>query len=156
MLSMIPKRFSWTFSLMDGSKSVADVVDLSWWSDKGEVTIQGVTYKVYRQRAMSGAFVLESADGVLARAEKPSVFRRSLVVEHSGRQYTLRATSAFRREFLLLDGSKRIGSISPEGIFTRRAAVDLPPTWPLHVRVFIVWLTVMLWKQDEAASAAAV
>ena len=104
---------------------------------------------------MSGAFVLESTAGVLARARKPSAWRRSLIVEHSGRQYTVRATSAFRREFVLLDGCTRIGSVSPEGIFTRRAAVDLPQTWPLPVRVFIIWLTVMLWKQDEGASSTA-
>jgi hypothetical protein len=151
MLNMIPKSFSWTFSVMDGSKQVAEAVDLSWLTEKGELKIHGVVYKAYREGMMSGAFVLESPDGVIARAEKPSALRRSLIVEHAGRQYTLRAKSAFRREFLLLDGSSRIGSISPEGIFTRRAAVELPEAWPLPVRMFIIWLTVMLWKQEQAA-----
>ena len=155
MLKMIPKTFSWTFSVMDGSEAVARAVDRSWWSDKGELTIQGITYTARRERPMSGAFLLESAAGVVARATKPSAFRRSLIVEHAGRQYTLRATSAFRRTFVLLDGSTRIGSLSPEGLFTRRAAVDLPPTFPLDVRVFIIWLTAMLWKHEEAAGGAA-
>lgn len=154
MLQMIPKRFSWTFSLMDGSQPVAHSEDRSWWSDKGELTVQGVTYTARREGVMSGAFVLESPAGVLARATKPSAFRRLLIVEHSGRQYTLRAASALRREFVLLDGSTRIGSLSPEGFFTRRAAVDLPPSLPLPVRVFIVWLTVMLWKHEQAAAAS--
>ena len=36
---------------------------------------------------------------------------------------------------------------------TRRALVDLPPDLPLPVRVFVIWLTVILWKrQAEAAS----
>jgi hypothetical protein len=148
---MIPKTFSWTFSVMDGSEPVARAEDLSWWSDKGELTVQGITYTARRERAMSGAFILESAAGVVARATKPSALRRSLIVEHSGRRYTLRAASAFRREFVLLDGSVGVGSLSPEGIFTRRAAVALPPTLPLTLRVFIIWLTVMLWKRDEAA-----
>jgi len=155
MLRMIPRAFSWTFSVTDGAEPVAQAVDLSWWSDKGQLKIQGVTYTARREGIMSGAFVLESAAGVVARATKPSAFRRSLIVEHAGHQYTLRATSAFRREFVLLDGSTRIGSLSPEGIFTRRAAVDLPPTLSLTVRVFITWLTAMLWKHDEAAGAAA-
>ena len=154
MLRMIPKRFSWTFSLMDGAEPVAHSVDLSWWSDKGELTVQGVTYIARREGFMSGAFVLESTAGVLARATKPSAFRRLLVVEHSGRQYTLRAVSALRREFVLLDGSTRIGSLSPEGAFTRRAAVDLPPALPLPVRAFIVWLAVMLWKHEQAAASS--
>jgi hypothetical protein len=153
MLQMIPKPFSWTFSVMDGAEPVADSVDRSWWSDKGELTVQGVTYTARREGVMSGAFVLESTAGVLARATKPSAFRRSLIVEHSGRQYTLRAASALRREFVLRDGSTRIGSVAPEGFFTRRATVDLPPALPLAVRVFIVWLAVVLWKHEQAAAA---
>lgn len=149
MLTMIPKPFSWTFSVMDGAEPIAHAVNRSWWSDKGEITVQGVTYTARREGVMSGAFVLESTAGVVARALKPSAMRRSLIVEHAGRQYRLRAVSALRREFVLLDGSTRIGSLSPEAIFTRRAAVDLPQTLPLTVRVFIIWLTVMLWKRDQ-------
>lgn len=151
MLRMIPKRFSWTFSLMAGAEPVAHSVDRSWWSDKGELTVAGITYIARREGVMSGAFVLESASGVVARATKPSAFRRLLIVEHSGRRYTLRAASAFWREFLLFEGSTRIGSLSPEGVFTRRAAVDLPPALPLPLRAFIVWLTVTLWKHQQRA-----
>lgn len=54
---------------------------------------------------------------------------------------------------MLLDGVTPIGSMSPEGIFTRRAAVDLPSTLPLTVRVFIIWLTATLWKHEANAAA---
>lgn len=37
VLKMIPKGFSWKFSVMVGSKAVADVVDLWWWPSKGEL-----------------------------------------------------------------------------------------------------------------------
>jgi hypothetical protein len=153
MLTVIPKWFSWTFSVMDGTDPVAQAVDLSWWSDKGQLTVQGVTYTARREGVLSGSFVLESPSGVVARATKPSMLRRSFILEHSSRKYTLRAASSFGRTFLLLDGSTRIGSVSPEGIFTRRAAVELPPTLPLIVRVFIIWLTVMLWKHEANAAA---
>jgi len=155
MLKAIPKRwFSWNFTVMEGSQPVADI-DVSWWREKGLLTIQGTTYKVYREGLMSGAFILESAGAVLARAEKPSAFRNSFIIEHAGKHYTLCKKSAFRREFLLLDGSGEIGSLSPEGIFTRRARVDLPEDLPLPVRVFIIWLAVILWKRDSDAGGAA-
>ena len=89
---------------------------------------------------------------MLARAEKASVFRHTLVIRHAGREYTLRHRSIFRQAFVLLDGSREIGSIVPEGIFTRKAAVDLPPDLALPLRLFIVWLTVMSWRQDAAAA----
>lgn len=148
MLTVIPKFFSWTFSVMDGPGPVALSVDRSWWSDKGELTIHGVTYTARRDGVMSRTFVLESASGVVARATRPSMLRRSFIVEHAGHQYTLRAASTFRREFVLFDGSTRVGSIKPQGMFTRRAEADLPSTLPLILRVFIIWLTVMHWKRN--------
>jgi len=44
-----------------------------------------------------------------------------------------------------LDGSRQIGSLAPNSVFARRAAVDLSDEWPLPVRVFIIWLTAILW-----------
>ena len=155
MLKAIPKRwFSWDFTVMEGSQPVADI-DVSWWREKGLLTVHGIDYMVYREGLMSGAFILELDGTVLARAEKPSAFHRAFLIEHAGKQYTLRAKSAFRRAFLLLDGSREIGSLSPEGIFTRRATVEFPEELPLPVKVFIMWLAVILWKRDSDSAAGA-
>lgn len=153
MLNAIPKAwFSWDFTVLEESQPVADI-DVSWWREKGLLTIQGTDYKVYREGVMRGAFILESAGVVLAQARKPSVFSRSFVLDHAGKQYTLR--SAFWRKYLLWQGDRQIGSISPESIFTRRARADLPEDLPLPVRVFILWLVVILWKRDSDSAAAA-
>ncbi len=155
MLTAIPKHWlSWDFTVMKGSQAVAEI-DISWWREKGVLTVQDVDYRVYREGMMSGDFILESAGSVLARAEKPSAFHRSFIVDHAGRRYTLRAKAVFRRAFLLLDGDRQIGSLSPEGMFTRRATVDLPEALPLPVKVFIIWLTVILWKRESDSGAAA-
>jgi hypothetical protein len=66
----------------------------------------------------------------------------------------LRAKSALRRAFILLEGSREIGAISPEGIFSRRAAVDLPEEMPLPVKIFITWLAVILWKRASGGAGA--
>ena len=52
-------------------------------------------------------------------------------------------------------GDKVVGALSPRGLFTRRAAIDLPETMPLSVRVFIIWLAVIIWKRDAEAQGAA-
>ncbi len=155
MLRAIPRHwFSWNYRIFEESQHVADI-DVSWWCEKGLLTVQGDAYQVYREGPKRGAFILESSGTVLARAEKPSVFLRCFFFEHKGRFYTLRASSAFRREFILLDGAETIGFLSPEGIFTNRASVDLPETLPLAVRVFIVWLTVILWRRESDSNPAA-
>ncbi len=151
MLRMIPNAFTWTFSIMDGAVRVAHAVDRSWWSATADLTVQGVAYTARREGLVSGQFLLESAAGIVARATKPSALLRSFRIEHAERRYTLRAPSALRRELVLFDGTTRLGSVSPEGVFTRRAAVDLPSALPLAVRVFIVWLTVVIWKHHNGS-----
>ena len=152
MLKAIPTSwFSWDFTVIDGTQPLA-TIDLSWWREKGELTVQGTAYQVYREGMLSGAFILEQGGSVMARAAKPSAFRRSFIIEHAGKQYTLRAKSALGREFLLLEGEREVGSISPEGIFTRCASVALPESLPPPVQIFIIWLTIILWKR-EAHSA---
>lgn len=148
MLKVIPKAWSYTFSVMDGTEPVAQAVDLSWWSDKGELRIRDDIYTARREKS---SYVLESAAGEVARAERKRKWYREFVIEHSGHRYTLRPMAAFRRPFMLLEGSTQVGSISPEGLFTRKAAVELPQALPLFLKVFVIWLAMTLWKHDESA-----
>jgi hypothetical protein len=149
MLKVIPKAWSYAFSVTVGAESVAQAVDISWWSDKGELRIQGAIYRAHRDKS---AYVLESAGGVVARAERPNRWTSVFDIEHLGHRYTLRAKSAFRRQFLLLEGATQVGTVSPEGLFTRKAAVWLPQSLPLFLQVFIVWLAMTLWKHEEYAT----
>jgi len=154
MLGAVPKRwFSWDFTVLDGQTPVADI-DVSWWRERGVLTIENRPYQVYREGLLSGAFVLEGDHGVLARASKPSAFTRRIAIESQGRRYELKPKSVFTRAFDLLRNDKPAGSLSPEGLFTRRMRVDLPEELPLPVRVFIVWLTVILWKRQHDQAAA--
>lgn len=71
-----------------------------------------------------------STTRLLARAEKPSVFRREFVIHHVGREFTLAQKHAF----------------------TRTAAASLPHELPLPVRMFIVWLTMISWRREATAN----
>lgn len=155
MLTAVPKRwFSWDFTVWDGDRSVASI-DTSCWREQGILTVDGVDHRVHRERILSGDFILETAGVVVARAQKPSAFRRAFAIEHHGRRYGLRATSMFGGRMALLEGDRSVGSVSPQGIVTRRLDVDLPPDLPLAVKVFVIWLAVILWKRDSDAGAAA-
>jgi len=138
---------------MDGPRPLAQI-DQSWWLEKGVLSALGVDHHVYREGVMSGDFILQRGGSVLARATKPSAFRRAFVLTYNETPYTLRAKSAFRRTFLLLDGTEQIGSIVPHGALTRRATVQLPDEWPFPVKAFAIWLTIILWKRDADAAAS--
>ena len=154
MLKVIPKAWwSHAFCVTDGTASIAQAENLSWWRDKGALQLEGATYTARRERS---AYILESATGVLARAERPRFWRRELIIEHSNQRYTLRAKSSWRRQFLLFEGAAQIGSVTPEGLFQRKAAVELPQALPLYLQVFIIWLVMTLWKHEDAAASGAV
>jgi hypothetical protein len=153
MLQATPRNwFSWNFVVSDGEREVADI-RLAMLREAGELVVEQNTYRVNREGIMSGAFVLQSAGRDLARAEKPSAFQRSFQIVVDGETYTLGAKSAFRRKFVLKDGERPVGSVYPVNAFTRKCIVDLPADIPLPVRVFMVWLVIILWKRDNDSAA---
>jgi hypothetical protein len=150
-LQIVPTHwYSWDVTLADESRSVAGIT-LSSWREKGELTIDGGTYRVSREGMVSGDFVLEGRGGTVARATKPSVFRRELVIRYADRTYMLRPQSAFGRTFVLWEGSRELGSIAPHSAFTCKADADLPQDLPLTLRAFIVWLVLMSWKRAQSS-----
>lgn len=163
MLTIIPRTwYSWDFTVMDEDREVASM-DLSGWREKGTLTIDGVEHRVYREGRMSGDFVLERDGRVLVRAVKPSAFSSTIVVHaDDGREYTLKKKSVWRRPFVVLTplgeagsaSERTVGSLVPAGIMTRKAYADLPTAWPLPLRLFVIWLAVIMWKREADAAAA--
>ena len=137
--------FSWDFTVYDDGVPVAEI-DLAWIREAGDVIIDAVPCQLYRDGLM-GDFVLEAGGFALVRASKPSAFLREFDITYDERRFTLKAQSAFTRGFDLFEDDERIGVIEPDHMFTRKMTVNLPETLPLAVRVFIVWLVILMWKR---------
>jgi hypothetical protein len=154
-LTMVPQRwYSWDFTVTSGERRVA-VLDLAVWRERATIMIGDVTHRVFRERAMSGDFLIEAGGRELARATKPSCFRDTMIVHYGGREYTLRKPSIWRRTFVLMDGERQIGSIAPESMWSRRATAEFPQEWPTPITLFVIWLVIVLWKRDAESAAAA-
>jgi hypothetical protein len=147
VFTLAPRHwYSWDFFVFDGDRQLAEF-DLSSWREKGLVWVDGVDYRLYRESPF-GDFVLERAGSVIARATKPSAFRREFVIKYKEKPYTLRAKSAFGRTFMVLDGRTEVGSLAPESWLGRKAKVTLPDDWPFLLKSFAMWLTIVHWKRD--------
>ena len=156
MLEAIPKSiFSWNFFLKDDGNVLAEI-DLSLWREKGTLLIQGTSYYFFGEGWMSGLYILKSREGsVIACADKPSAFLRRFEIQYQSQHYTLRAISPLHRRFDLCDSANRtLGSITPQGIFTRRADVDLPDALPLSVKAFTVSLVIILWRRQARSNSS--
>ncbi len=152
MLRATPKNiFSWDYTVYDDDTPVSEL-DLAWVREAGDVLIGDIPCRLYREGLFSGAFILEAGGFPLVRAVKPSVLLRTFEIDYEGHPYTLKARSAFSRTFTLHQDDQPVGEIAPEHLFSRKMTVDLPEAMPLAVRVFVVWLVVLMWKRAASSS----
>jgi hypothetical protein len=155
MLQLEPTRwFSWAFTVADDGKPLG-TLDISVWRERGDLTVAGRTFTIVREGLISGGFRLESGDTIVATATRPSVFRRGFAVTFSGRTLWLRPRSAWGRALVLHEGEREVGDIRRRTMWSRRATAALPDTLPVPVRLFVLWLAMLIWKRDDDAGAAA-
>ena len=152
MLEADPKHFFSNDFVVRSSDRTITSLDVSMWRERAEFELDGVSHRLYREGFMSGAFVLERAGFVIARAMKPSAFSSRFEVDIGGRPFTLRKLSVFARRFGVFSGEQQVGVIRPVGAFTRRTAVELPSDWPAAVQLFIFWLSLVIWNRDAKSS----
>ncbi|OPY04941.1 MAG: hypothetical protein A4E61_00504 [Syntrophorhabdus sp. PtaB.Bin184] len=154
MLRAEPKGwFSWKFTIFDDDDEPIAAIDIGWMRETGELKLGGRIYRLFREGFFGGAFILEENGVELARAEKPSSLFRSFTVTNNGKEYGLRAASPVERMFILSENGRELGTVRPEHAFTRKAVIDLPAEIDLPVRIFMVWLVLVLWKRDEESAS---
>lgn len=152
MVEAIPQGiFSKDFHLWRDGRPVAEL-DVSSWSEKADVDIEGVPYRLYRQGMMSGAFVLERDGQIIAQAHKLSALSDTFEIHADGRTLTLRKESFWSSDFGLFEGEQRLGGIAKAGFLTRRARVELPKEWPSPIQTFIFWLALLIWNREQRSS----
>lgn len=144
--------FSSDFVVRSPSGATVEL-DVAVWRERAEFDVDGARHRLYREGRMRGAFVLERAGFPLAKAIKPSAFKTRFEIEFQGRTYVLRKRSVFSRRFIVTLGEQEVGGIRPAGLFSRRTFVDLPPDWPLAVKLFVFWLVLIIWKREAAAAS---
>ena len=148
-----PKHwFSWDFSVLHKEQIITQL-DLSVWREKGIFKIQGLEYKVSRAKLLSGNYKLESMGNVIATANKPSLLRKRFIIQFLDNEFELVSKSIFGRSFLLLQSNKVIGSIKSANFLNRKAVVNLPDDIPIHVKSFMLWLVIIMWKRESNSSS---
>lgn len=155
MLQLVPQGWlGWNFDILDNDRKIAEI-KISTLPESGTFSLDGIDYRAYREGMFSGDFFLESDGQTIARAQKPSAFLSSFNITHIDRSHTLKKESFVGRSFILLEGDREAGSIRPEGFLTRKANASLPEMMPLPVQLFVIWLTILLWRRETNAGAAA-
>lgn len=129
-------------------------IRVSGMRERAEFTLDGRRFRLGRERLLGGAFLLEDEHGTIARAVKPSAWRRRFELGAEGEEWALEADSVWSRSFSLVRRGERVGTVGRSGVFRRRAWAELPDGWPPEVQLFVFWLALVLWRRADAAAAA--
>jgi hypothetical protein len=153
MLQARPKgRFSWNYTFFDGDVPVAEL-EIPRFGSMGKLILEERVFEIGREGLLSGDFFLTEEGGeVVATARKRGFVLRSYEVKIGKASYVLAPGSWFTRKFELLKGSKVIGRVHPEGFWSRRAKVDLPPDMPQQIQAYLTWLVFIVWRRQRQSS----
>lgn len=141
------------FDLLDDADRVLGAFQGSAWRERGEITAAGEPAGFRRDGGRR--FALDGRSGELAVAEKPSIWSGRWVLHAGGISYELAKRSWMSRGFELSRGGQVVGGIEPRGMFSNKAAVDLPAELPPLVQVFVVAVVLTLWRRESDSSTAA-
>jgi hypothetical protein len=154
LLEAIPTGLlSATYRLQQDNVLIGEI-DNSYFRERATLELEEGTYHLFRERAMGGDFMLERNGNIVARAAKPSAFKTLLEVDVPEHHLVLRRISVFSRRFGVFENGRQVGAIYTAGTFTRRAIVDLPAEWPAVARVFLFWLTWLMWRRQHQSAAS--
>ena len=150
--------FKWQFDVLDDNERVA-FIDLKLFKEGAEMEIGGEPFRIYREGWVSGHFVLEAFRQEIARADKPSAFRRRFVVSFAGRRFILEAANPVGRTFVLHEEPKdgigvEVGRVAPVKWFKRDAVASFDEDLPVAFDVFVIGLVLVMWKRASDASSS--
>ncbi len=156
LLTARPKSlFSPSWEVFDGDALLATLAQ-SAWKEKAEIHFSDGSdpFTLNREGLLSGMYRLLQGEKVIVRAEKPSVWKNSFVIDLAGREVHLKPDGPSHRTFTLYDTDDGVlGRIVREGLFKVRATLDLPADWPLPLQLFVFWLVVLIWSRDNQAAS---
>lgn len=155
MLRAIPTGW-WMlkYELLDDDEAVG-LVEFAFGGEGARITVGGEVYEVRCEGWFNREYFLATAgNSTIASAGNP-VFSGRFVVNFNGRSYSLeKEPGLLNPNYILLDGAGVIGSIKPDGIFSRKCTIDIRGGFPRPIQAFVFWLVALLWNRSTDATAA--
>ena len=153
MLQLEPTRlFSWAFTVADDGKPLG-TLDISAWRERGELT-RGRPDVHHRPRR--GSSRATSGSNRAARSWRPRPSRARSGASSTSRSADGRCGCGRARRgagrWCSAKASARSAPSRRARCGPAAATATLPDTLPLPVRLFVLWLAVLVWKRDDDAA----
>jgi hypothetical protein len=118
-------------------------------------TLDGRELLMQKTHWLGTAHELIEGEIVRGWADRPGLFRRDLVVQFDGREYSLEPEGLLSQGwFLFSDERNRLVEIQPRGIFKQGAFISITGAVDADLVAFAYYLVYMRQQEDAAAVAA--
>ena len=124
------------------------------WKSRGSFTLDGEDFAIEPQGFWLINANLKKGNTVIARARKPSLWRRAFKITSAGASMTLESLSWRGREYVLLMGEQEVGRVTREGMTGRKIRMAFPDEVPLVLQIFLAYLVICQAKRESDAAAA--
>lgn len=81
------------------------------------------------------------------------MWRNRFEVEYAGRGLTVEPATVWNPVYRVGEGGAQTGEVRRRAWYSSTLEADLPGDLPLAVRVFVLWLVLVVMLRDEAAAA---
>jgi hypothetical protein len=119
-------------------------------------TADGRELLMQKSHWLGSAHELVDGGSVRARADRPGLFRRDILIQFDGQEYTLEPEGLFSRGWLLFDaGGTKLLELRPRGAFKQGAYLTISGSINSDLVAFVYYLVHMRQQEDAAATTAA-
>jgi hypothetical protein len=144
---------SWNVLIKSGGSPITEL-KISAWKSRGSFQLDGQDFTIEPTGFWLQNATLQRGGAVVARAEKPSLFRRQFLITSAGYRLEMESRSWTGREYALMVGHQEVGRVSREGMLGRKISLELPVEVPEVIQVFLTYLVLCQAKRETAAAAA--
>jgi hypothetical protein len=149
MLIAAPTNWPWSNYLVEEDGSIVAEIEGAMWREQAAATVGKQTFAFYREGIFTANYVMQRGGQIAANAQKPGVLNARLDVTWGDRSVTVRKNSIWTQTFAVTSDGSQIGIIRPAGVFKRRGIFDGASEIPLEIRVFVLWIVLMMWKRQN-------
>lgn len=147
--------YSRHFNLMGDGQPVA-ALRMSLWTEGCEFAIAGHEFTIRRVSLWKDGFQLFAGDDCVCEVRRGFWSRRfelSATLDDANANWILQRAGWFTRDFQLLAGEHEVGTVRPEGWFTRRRVANFTDEVPLPVQVFAIFLVLVVSQRQQRRSS---
>jgi hypothetical protein len=118
------------------------------------IDADGITVEGERAGLLKPVYTLRNGERTVATVRKTSTIRTRYALDLGGAEITIRQRGWTGRQFLVARGDEQIGSVRRRGWWGQHAEINLPPEWPLGLKIFVFWIIALAWRRQDAAASS--